>query len=261
MMSLFAVFQDAYAQDWQLAARILVDALGLHPTTAKRHARRSGGFLAENLEPDVAERLRQACFDGGMAVHVIAQDEAVVLPKPLRVHSLGIAEEALWICQSPAAPRAPVGWESLLLIAAHHLQKTETYLRWRITPDTSREDGTELRVESRVRNSPEYLADLVASSADGSLLRLRLWSRELNYQQALGVDLPDPRHTPNARLESFRLVLARIHARASRAHVPRETLALLGGVPDPERPPHDLPTLEEFDAYNRWLLQKTRLEG
>ncbi len=283
-MSQFAVVQDVYAFDrWQAAAQILSELLGLHPTEANQRARRSRGFLAENLNRDTAEQIRQACEAQGLPTHVVAQAEVVTLPTLTRVHQLWIADDALWICQSHLGDRESIDWQGILLMAAHHVVKTESFHRW----STGYRMGTadpQLKVKQYSKDYVEHVADVFGSSRDGVLMRLRIGSRELNYQEAIGGAAPEPqtpqtgesqqrRHqqafgfdpgnprvVPDTQFDKFRLVLARIHARAVRAYVPPETLVLLGGAPLPDRPLYDLSSLEEFDAYNRWLLETMRTQ-
>jgi hypothetical protein len=285
-MGQFTVVQDVYAFDhWQAAAQVLTEVLGLHPITANQRARKSGGFLAENLERDTAEQIQQACEAQGLATHVVAATEVVALPTLTRVHELSIAEDALWICQSTLGDRQPIDWQSILLMTAYHVVKTESYHHWSTSGPHMGGSEWQLKTEKYSKDYVEHVADIFGSSPDGTFLRLRVGSRELNYQEALGpgtsvsqlpetgelherkhqqaygADPTNPRVVPDTRLGNFRLVLARIHARAVRAYVPPETLVLFGGAAEANCRLYDLPTLEEFDAYNRWLLQKMRIHS
>jgi hypothetical protein len=176
------------------------------------------------------------------------------------VHALRIEEDALWAGQSPTGPKEPIGWDSLVLMAAYQIVKKESFHRWSASYNMAT-NTSDLRADKYSKDYKEYLADLVATLPNGSLRRLRVESRELNYPEALGTDAADPLTRANAREDSFRLVLARVHARATRITVPPETLVLLGGEPNPDHRLCHLPRLEDFEAYNRWLLQKTRLAG
>ncbi len=191
-MSQFAVVQDVYAFDrWQAAAQILSELLGLHPTEANQRARRSRGFLAENLNRDTAEQIRQACEAQGLPTHVVAQAEVVTLPTLTRVHQLWIADDALWICQSHLGDRESIDWQGILLMAAHHVVKTESFHRW----STGYRMGTadpQLKVKQYSKDYVEHVADVFGSSRDGVLMRLRIGSRELNYQEAIGGAAPEP---------------------------------------------------------------------
>ncbi len=280
-MSQFAVVLDVYAFDhWQAAAQVLAEVLGLHLTTANQRARKSGGFLAENLERDTAEQIQRACEAQGLATHVVVEAEVVALPRLTRVHQLWIAEDALWICQSHLGDREPIDWQSILLMAAYHVVKTESYHHWSATGHHM--GGSELKAEKYSKDYVGHVVDIFGSLRDGTLMRLRVGSRELKYQEALGSgtsepqspetresqelrafgsDPTNPRLVPDTYLGNFRLALARIHARAVRAYVPPETFVLLGGVPEPNCRLNDLRNLEEFDAYNRWLLQKMRISS
>jgi hypothetical protein len=168
-------------------------------------------------------------------------------------------------------------------MAAYHVVKTESYHHWSTTGHQM--GGSELKAEKYSKDYVEYVADIFGSSPDGTLMRLRVGSRELNYeealgsgtsepqlpetgesqelrhQQAFGFDLTNPRLVPDTHLDNFRLVLARIHARAVRAYVPPETLVLLGGAAEANCRLYDLSSLDEFDACNRWLLQKMRISS
>jgi hypothetical protein len=280
-MSQFAVVQDVYGfDDWQAAAQILTDVLGLHPTEANQRARRSRGFLGENLDRDTADRIQRACQSRGLPTRVVAQAEVAALPVLTRIHQLWIREDALWIQRSHLDEREPIGWQSIPLMAAYHVVKTESYHHWSTGYRMANADP-QLRVKQYFKDYVEHVADVFGSSRDGALVRLRIGSRELNYQEALGAaaaesqaateeslkrrhqeafgsDPTNPRLVPDTRLDSFLLVLARLHARAVCAYVPPETLALLGGPPPADRPLIDLSSLEEFDAYNRWLLEALR---
>ena len=62
----FAVVQDVYQlEDWQTAAALLTEILGLPAVTARQQARKSHGYLAANLSGELAQRLRDACAERG----------------------------------------------------------------------------------------------------------------------------------------------------------------------------------------------------
>ncbi|NUQ64958.1 MAG: hypothetical protein HUU20_21045 [Pirellulales bacterium] len=260
-MTQFAVVQDVYElEDWQSAARILTDVLGLHPTAAKQRARRSRGFLAEKLDFEQARRFHQTCESRGLVVHIVEDKDLIVLPKPSRVHELWLQDDALWVRRTQLGPRESIRWERIVLVAAFRTTKREAYHHWfTVGGGLQMDTGPQLKVSKYSKEYAEYLADVFEWMPSGSPARLRLGSREVNYSQALGSDLPDPHVAIDARSDSFRLLLARIHARARNAFVPPETLVLLGAEPDKGRRLHELPGLDDFDAYNRWLLQKLRV--
>jgi len=258
-MGHFAVVRDAYeVDDWELVAQLLKQALGMHLVAATRQARNSPGFLAEELDRGAAEQLQRACEARAMPTHLVAQEEVVILPRALRVHSLWVAEDALWICRSPTSPKEPIRWDSVALIAACQTMKKESFHRWSADFNPVN-DVSELKVQKYSQDFIEHVADLFGMAADGGLLRGRLGSRELNYKQALGVDRADPRLDTGKRFASFRLVLSRIFTKAARAQMPPEPIALLGGRLKPNCRLHNLTSLKEFDAYNRWLLQRIRI--
>ncbi len=289
-MSQFAVVQAVYAfERWQAAAAILTDVLGLHPTEANQRARRSRGFLAENLDGPTAERIQQACQAQGLPTRLVAQAEVAALPTLTRIHQVWIAEDALRICRTPLSPQEPIAWAGIRMLAAYHVLKSETFQHWTTGGFRAGGGDPQLKVKQYSKDYVEHVADLFGPASDGGLMRLRLGSRGLNYQEALGVaglspsaPVPVPQTgdspifsaigqagiggsfgpqksgqspIPDTQLDHFRLVLARIHARAVNAYVPPETLVLLGGPPPPDHRLNDLTSLEEFDAYNRWLLQ------
>ncbi len=80
----------------------------------------------------------------------------------------------------------------------------------------------------------------------------------LNYAEALGNLAPDVLVDANARVEGFRLLLAAIASRATQAYVSPESAALLTSLP--LRDVRSVPpvNLTDFDAFNRWLLQRLR---
>jgi hypothetical protein len=151
----------------------------------------------------------------------------------------------------------PLAWDTLRLIAVTRATKKESFRHW---DTTSTRTGADLRVTSYTEDYAEYQADVFAVKLYGEVLGVRLMSRELNYSEALGDITPDVLVDANARTGGFRLVLSSIAARATQLYMPPETWAFLanaasGGVPPP------LPLQDDFDAANRWLLQRLLLQS
>ena len=84
-------------------------------------------------------------------------------------------------------------------------------------------------------------------------------SGELNYSEALGDTAPDVLVDANARMEGFRLLILSIASRASHVHVPAESAALLTKSARESAQVPASATLDDFNAVNRWLLQRLLL--
>lgn len=269
-MTRYAVVQDEYRpDDWQAVAQLVTDQLGLHLTTARQRARKTPGFVAEGLDQRQAQQLQQACQACDMPVHVVEEKDLAILPKPARLHHLWLREDALWIRRAPTGPLDSIAWDTIAVIAACRATQQETRMHWSaearrmnqgISAALEVSPSVHLKAAQQTQEFVEYVADIIAWLPGGAVDRLRLNSRELNYQEALGADAPDPQTVPQARILGFIWVLARIQAQAVRALVPPDTAALLRDGLDKTRRPDKLQGLEEFDAYNRWLLQKSRCE-
>jgi len=252
----FAVVQDDYElENWQVAAELLTEILGLHAVTAKQRARNSHGFLVTHLPGELAQRLRDACAEHGLGVQLVPQSEVVPVIKPVRMHQVWIADDALWVRAGNLDAKTPLAWDTLRLIAITKTTRTESFQHWEITGIREEE---KLRVTTHTEECAEYLADVFAFRPQGSVLGVRLFSRELNYAEALGNLAPDVLVDANARVESFRLLLSAIASRAAQAYVSPESAALFTTLPlriVRSTPPVKL---NSFDAFNRWLLQRLR---
>ncbi len=238
---------------------LLTEILGLPAVTARQHARRSRGFLATNLPGELARRLQEACAGRGLGVHVVPHSDVIPTIKPLRIHQVWIAEDALWVRATDLDAKTPLAWDTLRLIAVTRTTKKETFRHWKTTGGTGR-TGPNLKVTAYTEEYAEYLADLFTIVPPGQVHGVRLVSRELNYAEALGDMTPDAVVDANARTDGFRLLLSSIAARASKAHIPPESRALLA---KPARGSALMPPaapLDDFDAYNCWLLQRLRLQ-
>ncbi len=258
-MSQFAVVQGRYEfTDWEMVAQILTEVLGMHPTMAKQRARRPRGFLAEKLDGDMALRLHRVCRRSGLVTYVVREGDVVTLPKPVRIHALWIADDALWYRRGPTGRKSSLAWDGIVLMAAYEMVRKESFYRWS-AQYSSAGHNSELHADEYWKDYKEYVADVVGLGAGGGMVRLRLESRGLNYQEALGADAPDILHRKNAQDDGFRLVLARIHGHSPKVSVPPETLVVLGGTVEAKERLYELPRIEEFEAYNRWLLQMMRL--
>jgi hypothetical protein len=250
----FALVGDVYApENWQAIAKLLATVLKMPVADATSRAKRSHGFLAENLSGAQAEWLQQALESIGVAAHRMPAKDVVALPRPVRVHELWILDDALQVLAGQVGPREAVPWGRIVLIAASPVMKTEHYHHWQTTQDYR---TSNLEVTSYAEDSVEWLVDLFASSAAGGFVTYRLMSREINYAEALGADRPDPNVVLKWRLASFCMLIGRMVARAGKAQVSAETVELLRAGPNIDRPRRNLHGLDDFDAYNRWLLQK-----
>ncbi len=254
----FAVVQDVYQlEDWQTAAALLAEILGLPAVTTRQQARKSHGYLAANLSGELAQRLRDACAEKGIAVQLVPQGDVIPVIKPTRTHHVRIAEDALWLGASGSDAKTSLGWDTLRLIAVTKTTKKDLFRHWETTGGGGR-TGPNLKVTTYTEDSAEYLADVFAVQLDGQVLGVRLFSRELNYSEALGDTTPDLLIDANARMEGFRLLILSIASRASQVYVPPESAALLTkSAKERARTPPSA-SLDDFNAVNRWLLQRLR---
>jgi len=252
----FAVVQDDYElENWHVAAELLTEVLGLHAVTAKQQARNSRGFLANDLPEEKAQRLRDACAERGLGVHLVPQSDVIPVIKPVRMHRVWIADDALWVRAGNLDAKTPLAWDALRLIAMTKTKVTESFQHWETT---GVDDEVRLKVTPYTEEVTDYLADVFAFQPLGSVLGVRFMSRELNYAEALGNLAPDILVDANARMEGFRLLLSAIASRATQAYVSPESAALLTTLPLKlvrSTPPVKL---NNFDAFNRWLLQRLR---
>ncbi len=254
----FAVVQDVYQlEDWQTAAALLAEILGLPAVTARQQARKSHGYLAANLSGELAQRLRDACAEKGIAVQLVPQGDVIPVIKPTRTHHVRIAEDALWLGASGSDAKTSLGWDTLRLIAVTKTTKKDLFRHWETTGGGGR-TGPNLKVTTYTEDSAEYLADVFAVQLDGQVLGVRLFSRELNYSEALGDTTPDLLVDANARMEGFRLLILSIATRASQVYVPPESLALLNKSAKERARTRTSASLDDFNAVNRWLLQRLR---
>lgn len=251
----FAVVQDVYAlENWQAAADLLTEVLGLPIVSARQQAKKSHGFLATDLPEPLAQRLRDACIAKGIAVQLVPQSEVVPKIKPARTHRIWIAEEALRVQSAQLEAGTSLPWDTLRLIAVTKTTKKESFQHWETTGGKRGDEV--LKVTAYTEDVAVYQADVFAFLSNREVIGLRLISRELNYAEALGEMAPDPLVDANARTNGFRLLLSSLAAHASRIYIPPETWAFLktGGTLTPP-----LPSPDDFDFINRWLLQRLRL--
>ncbi len=221
--------QDVYQlENWQVAAELLTEVLGLHAVTAKQQARKSHGFLATHLPAELAQRLRDACAEHGLGVQLVPQSEVVPVIKPVRMHQVWINDDALWVRAVNVDSKTRLAWDTLRLIAMTKTTNTDSFRHWKTTGG---DDEVRLKVTPYTEEFTEYLADVFAFQPQGSVLGVRLVSRELNYAEALGNLAPDVLVDANAQLEGFRLLLSAIASRATQAYVSPESAALLTTLP------------------------------
>ena len=180
----FAVVQDDYElTNWQVAAELLAEIVGLPAVTARQKARNSHGFLANNLPEDLAQRLRNACAGHGIGVQLVPQSEVIPVIKPMRMHRVWITDDALWVRAANLDAKTPLAWDTLRLIAMTKTTKSESFQHWETTGG---DDEVRLKVTPYTEDVTEYLVDVFAFRLDGQVLGVRLMSRELNYAEALG---------------------------------------------------------------------------
>ena len=257
----FAVVQDDYQlENWQIAAALLAEILGLAAVTARQQAKKSHGYLAINLSGEVAQRLRVACAERGIGVQLVPQSDVIPVIKPVRTHHVRIAEDALWLGASGSDAKTLLGWDTLRLIAVTKTTKKESFRHWETTSGGGRDD-VKLKVTAYTEESAEYLADIFAFQINAQVVGVRLFSRELNYSEALGNTAPDALVDANARMDSFRLLVFSIASRASQVYVPPESAAFLTKSAKESAQIRPAASLDEFNAVNRWLLQRRRLQG
>jgi hypothetical protein len=181
----FAVVQDVYQlEDWQTAAALLAEILGLAAVSARQQAKKSHGYLATNLSRDLAQRLQDACAGRGIAVQLVPQSDVIRVIKPIRMHQVCLAEDALRLGAPGLDGKMLLGWDTLRLIAMTKTTKKELFRHWETTGGGREE--VKLKVTAYTEESAEYLADVFAVQIDGQVLGARLFSRELNYSEALG---------------------------------------------------------------------------
>jgi hypothetical protein len=153
-----------------------------------------------------------------------------------------------------------LGWDTLRLIAVTKTTKKELFRHWETTGGGGR-DEVKLKVTAYTEESAEYLADLFAVQLDGQVVGVRLFSRELNYAEALGNVTPDALVDANARMEGFRLLVLSIASRAGRVYVPPESAALLTKSAKERAQTRAAASLDDFNAVNRWTVQRLCLQG
>ena len=253
----FAVVQDNYElENWQVAARLLTEIVGVPAVSARQRTRNSHGFLASELPEELARRLRDACAENGIGVQLVPQSEVIPVIRPVRMHQVWIADDGLYVRASHLDAKISLGWDTLRLIAVTATRKKESFQHW----DTAVRGAVMVThgVTNYTEEFAEYLIDVFAFQANDQVLGVRLLSRELNYAEALGNLAPDVLVDSNARVEGFWLLLSAIASRSTQAYVSPESAALLSRLHlriDRSAPPVNL---NEFDAYNRWLVQRLR---
>jgi hypothetical protein len=257
----FAVIQDVYElKDWQIAAALLTETCMWPVVTANQRARRSHGYLADNLEWDSARRLQEACAARGLIVHVVPQDEVIPVIKPVRTYRIWIADDALWVRANDRDEKTSLPWDTLRLLVATKTTKTESFLRWTTMASDGGEEGLALKLIPYTDDYTEYMAHVFAISPQGQVSDIRLFSRRLNYAEALGNMAPDAMADANARREGFRLLLGVLAKHAPGVYIPQESQALLATPPPGGTPKLPSTSPSEFDAYARWLFQRLLLQ-
>jgi hypothetical protein len=259
-MSQYAIWHEAFeTPDWAALTETLAKELGWNRTEARCRVRRTGGLLLENLDEVAAERCRAACAAMGVTVDALPQSSVVVLPRAVRVHEVSLRDDALVVRVTDRDPEMSIAWERILLLAAFETTRVESYHNYRTTGRGGDHGAVELKIDRVKEQRPEPFVDVFYTTPEASLARIRLLSREMNYTRILGADAPDPHVTIKFRMAGFRLVVARIGTRATRAVIPPETLRFLGGDKTADEKLVKLRDMDNFDAYNRWLLQSLQI--
>ena len=156
------------------------------------------------------------------------QSEVIPAIKPLRMHRVRIADDALWLGTTGPDAKTLLGWNTLRLIAV-------TKTRERNRSGTGRQarqsagfgEEARLKVTTYTEDYAEYLADVFAVQPDGQMLGAAALFTEIELCRSPGLIAPDALVAANARTDGFRLLISTIAARATEAHVPPESLALL----------------------------------
>jgi len=162
--------------DWQTAAALLTEILGLPVVTARQQAKKSHGYLAANLSGELAQRLRDACAGRGIGVQLVPQGNVIPVIKPVRMHRVRIAKDALWLGATGSDTKTSLGWNTLRLIAMTKTTKKESFRHWETTSGAP--DEVRLKVTAYTEDYAEYLADVFAVQPAGQVLGVRLFSRE-----------------------------------------------------------------------------------
>ncbi len=205
----------------------MTEILGLPAVTAKHQARQSHGFLAGDVPRDLAYRLRETCAAQGIVIHLVPQSQVIPAIKPVRVHRVWLTDDALCVQAPGYEAKMRLDWDTLRLIAVTNTTRKESHQHWETPPKTPIRTP---RVITYTEEYAEHQADIFAVPPEGMLLGVRLFSWQVNYAEALGDTRPDALHDANARPASFCLLISSILARATRAHLPPESRALLHGA-------------------------------
>ncbi len=162
----FAVVQNVYQlEDWQMAAALLTEVLGLPAVTARQQARKSHGYLAAHLPGELARRLRDACAARGIGVQVVPQSDVVPVIKPVRMHEVRIADDALRLRATGLDATMLLGWDTLRLDRRYQDDPPG------IVPALGgRQEVWRLKVTTYTEDYAEYLADLFAVQPHGEVL-------------------------------------------------------------------------------------------
>ena len=252
----FALVLDTYViADWQAAAGLLREVAGLSALYANQQARKPHGFLAMNLSNATAQQLREACAGRGIGVRVVPQSDVIPALKPLRVHQLRIADDALCVRTNELDDETRFCWDAIRLIAGSTATRTEKFHKW---PTERR--GTPIRtmdITAYSESFDETFADIYAFERDRQIIGARLMSRELNYAEALrDLVTSDAMIDFNMRVDGFPLLLSIIISRSPRVYVRPDSMARDDSIASTP----GVTTPEDFDASNRWLLQRLRLQ-
>jgi hypothetical protein len=279
-----AVIQEEYRPlEVTAIAPILAELLGLVPFDAVKQVREAHGIIAAGLPPDRATRLKARLEQAGIAVRIIPQGTVVRIGKPRIVRLVEIGAAALGVVWGYAGAPEPLPWDNIHLLTAGAIMVTETgpapAPKKRRKPGISvtsiaadcilpglgnvvrahqpagRPQGGPARVVTSTHS--QHLLDLFALGGGGEFLHIRMQSRDLYYDRILGAEAGRDFYA------NFRLVATAIAAKAVRAQVSPETLALL--QPPDRRPADaadpDFGDLNEFTQYNRWLLQMMQVNA
>ena len=207
------------------------------------------------VSPAIAGRL---CRTGAWGRKLVLQSDVIPVVRPVRMHHVRIAEDALWLGATGSDAKTLLGWDMLRLIAVTKTTKTEMFRHWETKGSRAE---VKLKVTAYTEDYAEYLADVFAVQPDRQVLGVEALLAGVELFRSLGNTAPDALVDANARMEGFRLLVLSIASRASQVYVPPESAALLTKSAKERAQTPASASLDDFNAVNRWLLQRLHLQG
>jgi hypothetical protein len=282
-MPLFAIIQEHYERlPTDLLAPIIGQVTGMVAYDAVRAARDGRGILAESLQSDKAETMRELLAARDVAVRVIPQEDVVLIDPPRAVRQIDISDAALGVVWGYSGPAEPVAWDRIFLVSAGAVVEIEetrqapakrkkrmfnklmaNVMDLAVFPgagslirqkDDKRKPGPAV---TRRRELALHLADIFASAENGGYIHLRLRSRDLYYENILGAQ------TKHVFQEDFKQVLRLLlpHAKAARISPETHTLIMDEHALTADPSEADFGAEIEFTQYNRWMVQMLSLDS